>query len=322
LWKYVIPHFEQFLSELELSIVSRIDGESKAERVARSLFADFYPNQTFDPSSYAIVGSYAKGTAARPRSDIDMIFLMPVADYPRYNNRSGNKQSQLLQDVKNSLLVTFPLTDIRGDGPVVKVPFSTYEFEVCPVFRWQDDLLINAHTRNGGRWGHTNPAAEINWLRAVDGRSHEKATQLVKMLKAWKRECNVSIRSICLETLAILFVDQWQYRDQITLFWHDWMIRDFFSWAYQFSSNGTIKPAGIDEWIEAGEWQTKCLSAYRRAMKACEFEHADQGILAAEEWRKVFGNQFKGGLLLPPSPLANLLMPPQDLRRALLESYV
>ena len=40
LWNYVIPHFEKFLNELELSVADRTDGESKANRVARSLFAE------------------------------------------------------------------------------------------------------------------------------------------------------------------------------------------------------------------------------------------------------------------------------------------
>jgi len=80
---------------------------------------------------------------------------------------SGNKQSQLLQEVKDTLLGTYPFTDIRGDGPVVKVPFSTYEFEVCPVFRLPDNSFMNAHTKNGGRWGYTHPALEIQW-RAIE----------------------------------------------------------------------------------------------------------------------------------------------------------
>jgi hypothetical protein len=48
-----------------------LDAEGKAERIARSLFAKYYPNQAFDASSYVKVGSYSKGTAARPRTDLD-----------------------------------------------------------------------------------------------------------------------------------------------------------------------------------------------------------------------------------------------------------
>lgn len=302
MWHHVISHFTRFLNELELSDSDRADAIGKADRIARRLFSVWYPGADFDPRCYAIVGSYGKGTAAKPRTDVDMIFVLPDAQFSRFNSLASQKQSALLQEVKYDLLDRFPTTDVRGDGPVVKVPFDTYEFEVCPVFRLQNGSFLNAHTRDGGRWGHTNPAAEINWLNAVNGRSFQKATQLVKMLKAWKRECNVEIRSICLETLAILFVDQWQYKNQETLFWHDWMIRDFFSYAYQYSQNATVRPAGIEEWIPAGDWQSKCLSAYGRALKACQYEYDDQESLAVDEWQKIFGYQFRAQYHLVPTP--------------------
>jgi hypothetical protein len=268
LWNYVIPHFESFLSELELSPSHRIDALGKADRVARKLFAAYYPDADFDPGCYAIVGnvyvrsdwllarrakSYGKGTAAKPRTDVDMIFVLPGAEFSRFNSLANQKQSALLQEVKYELLDRFPTTDVRGDGPVVKVPFDSYEFEVCPVFQLQDGSFLNAHTKSGGRWGHTPSVAEINRLNAVDARSLQKASQLVKMIKAWKRECNVEVRSICLETLAILFVDQWQYRNQATLLWHDWMIRDFFNLRVPKSEGGSLMPPSLFLRCETGQ---------------------------------------------------------------------
>ena len=43
-WDFVIPNFERFLKELDLSPADRKDADSKAERIARSLFAKYYPN--------------------------------------------------------------------------------------------------------------------------------------------------------------------------------------------------------------------------------------------------------------------------------------
>jgi hypothetical protein len=100
-WQFVIPHFKSFLSELELPTTARDDAESKAERVARSLFATYYPDLTFDPRCYAIVGSFGKGTAAKPRSDVDMIFVLPRQDFYHFDGLMGNKQSHLLQEVKD-----------------------------------------------------------------------------------------------------------------------------------------------------------------------------------------------------------------------------
>lgn len=293
MWSYVVPHFEKFLTELELSPVQRTDAEGKAERIARKLFARYYPGYPqFDSRCFAIVGSYGKGTAARPKTDVDMIFVLPPSEYQRVNGLAG-RQSAFLQEVKNELLERWPSTDIRGDGPVVKVPFDSYEFEVCPVFRLQDDTFITPHTKNGGRWGVTNPAAEIAWLKAVDARTGGKATHLNRMLKAWKRECSVDIKSISLEVLATLFVDQWPHNGQ-TIYYYDWMVRDFFAYLLKFAVGGWVQPAGITERIILGDkWQSKCLSAYRRATKACEYERADDYSTASIEWNKIFGSQFR-----------------------------
>ncbi len=295
MWTHVIPHFEQFLGQLDLKVPDRLIAEGKADRIARSLFAKYYPNQIFTATSYVKVGSYGKGTATKPRSDLDMLFILPWDVYTRIEALTGNKQSQLLQEVKRTLLVTFPNTDLAADGQVVVAPFQTYNVDIVPAFRFTEGALngqyLTAHTANGGSWRLSNPVAEYAWLQAVDRASAGKATYLIKMLKAWKRECNVEIKSVCMEVAATVFVDRWEDRDKGATY-YDWMVRDFFAFILDYV-NGSAKPAGIQEWIPLGDsWQTKAQTAYNRAMKACDYEHADQGFLATSEWQKIFGNQF------------------------------
>jgi hypothetical protein len=222
LWNHVIRHFEQFLSELELKTPERLDAEGKAERIAKSLFTKYYPNQTFTASSYVKVGSYGKGTATRPPTDLDMLFILPWDVYTRIEALTGYKQSQLLQEVRRTLLGTFPNTEISADGQAVVAPFQTYNVDIVPGFRFTTGEVAGqyliADTTDGGRWRFSNPVAEYNWLRQVDAGSAGKATHLIKMLKTWKPECNVDIKSISLEILANLFVTQWEYRHQ-TIFY-------------------------------------------------------------------------------------------------------
>ena len=133
--------------------------------------------------------------------------------------------------------------------------------------------------------------AEYKWLRQVDAASASKATHLIKILNAWKRECNVDIKSVSLEILANVFVTQWEYRHQ-TIFYYDWMIRDFFAFMLNYV-NGWVEPAGINERILLGDsWATKCRSAYNRAVKACDYERLDNGFESSSEWQKIFGSQF------------------------------
>jgi hypothetical protein len=292
MWNYVIEHFSGFLTELQLSDQDRRDAESKAERVARSLFTRYYPNRIFTHDCFLKVGSYGKGTAARPCTDLDMLFILPDADCARISKLTGNKQSQLLQEVKQTLSLTFPRTELRADGQVVIAPFETYSVEVVPAFVLPANKYLTANTADGGSWRTSNPVAEYNYLHSSDLASAGKATHLTMMAKAWKHECNVELKSTSIEVLASAFAQVWSYRNH-DLYWYDWMIRDFFAFLHKYI-NGWTSILGTDERIQLGnDWQSKLEAAYARALKACEYEHADQGFAAAHEWRKIFGSQVK-----------------------------
>jgi hypothetical protein len=292
LWIHVIPHFQQFLAELELKGEQRLDAIGKAERVARSLFVKYYPGREFDPTCYVMAGSFGKGTAIRPPSDVDLIFKLPFAEHARFEALAGNKQSQLIQEVKRTLQLTFSRTDMAGDGPVVKVPFDTYYFEVVPAWLCNDGTYLNAHTRDGGYWEHSAPVAEAQWIKDVDLRTAGKATHLIKMMKAWKANCNVDVKSICLEVACCVFADQWLYRDK-DIFWYDWMVRDFFAFLLGFAPpvEATLPVTG-KKIPFADNWRSKAQTASERALKACQYEHDDLGFDASQEWQKIFGAQF------------------------------
>jgi hypothetical protein len=302
LWDHVIPHFSRFLKALELKPEERSDADTKADRVARSLWSYYYWDYgEFNPECYVKVGSYGKVTATRPPSDLDMLFLLPWREHTRLEQLSGNKQSQLLQEVKDVLVDTFPRTDLRADGQVVTAPFQTYNVEIIPAFKFTDGTYITAHTASGGSWRPSNPAVEYQLIQYADSMSEGKAPHLIKMLKAWKRECSVDIKSISLEVAACVFITNWPYRLR-TIFYYDWMVRDFFEFMLRYRWGWNIVP-GTEEKIQLGDaWGSKCESAYQRAFKAERCEQADDKDVAAEEWRKIFGGQFEPSTVptLPP----------------------
>lgn len=304
MWIYVIPHFSAFLRELSLSEDDRKDADGKAERIARSLFAYYYPAATpFDPTCYAKVGSYGKGTACSACTDLDMLFVLPWSEYTRIMALQGNKQSQLLREVKDALSWTFPNTDLKADGQIVDVPFTTYQLEVVPVFRMNDGSFLTPHTADGGSWRYSNPIAEYQFLHNADLAWNMKATHLTQMLKAWKYECNVPIKSISLEVFATEFVQQWQFREQ-TIFYYDWMIRDFFEFMLRYV-NGWTRVVGTEEIIQLGNaWESRCRTAYAHALKACQHEKDDWAYSATSEWQAIFGNAFEGTNLVKAMSLA------------------
>jgi len=74
-------------------------------------------------SHLTVIGSTMKNTTITPIADGDGVFRMPAGTYGRFQAYLGNGQSALLQEVRGVLANRYPLTQIRGDGPVVVVSF-------------------------------------------------------------------------------------------------------------------------------------------------------------------------------------------------------
>lgn len=76
-----------------------------------------------------------------------------------------------MQDVKNLLLKTYPLTDIKCDGPVVVVDFNFYKIELNPTFK--------------SFWGYTVPIRRdgVNGKISIQFVKKKKSTNQMKDLK-------------------------------------------------------------------------------------------------------------------------------------------
>src|SRR5438309_1531732 len=121
--------FSTLLQNLRLTEGQRTDGQTKHQGVG-SCLNNYYYNSSSGTANSGLVGSWGKWTEVRPPRDIDVLFVLPPSVYERYERVQGNKQSQLLQEVKRVLKASYPNTDMRADGQVVLVPFSTYAVEV------------------------------------------------------------------------------------------------------------------------------------------------------------------------------------------------
>jgi hypothetical protein len=270
------------------------DAFGKARNIADSLYRNYYsPITPGINNRYLVVGSFGKNSVIRPIGDIDILFQLPDKDYERFNNREGNGPSALLQEVKNVLEKSYPLTEMRGDGQVVCIRFDTLTVEVVPVFYLNGEIII-PNTHHDGSWNKSNPVAETNRIDVPDKDSFGKVRHLLKMAKAWKRNCDVPIKSIVLEEASVVFCSAWKYRKE-SMFWYDWMIRDFFEFLYSGCQNRYfLLPGALDKIVTGNEWASKCDSAYCRALKACDFEQHNPQIstMASDEWKKIFGDSF------------------------------
>lgn len=239
-----------------------------------------------------LIGSWGKATRVRPPRDIDLLFILPVEVFHKFNQRTGNKQSQLLQDVATALRATNPQTVIRGDGQVVVVGFNTFRIEVAPAFHYQPGGFLICDTNDGGRWKHVDPEGEIASLNTADRLHNGNVRKLTRILKQWQRYCDVPIKSFHLEALVKEFLPTKSYgRDDE--FWFDWLVRDSFAHLISRANGCFLMPGCAPEAIWLGDaWLSKAQTAYSRALKACTYENENENVLAGTEWQKIFGTMI------------------------------
>lgn len=285
--------FDRFMSRLSLTTAERTEAELRVASVASNLHERYYLNSAYDGSTKLLIGSHGKRTRVRPPRDVDMVFILPVSEFGRYDDYAGNGQSQLLQDVRRIIADRYPTTLISGNGRVVDVKFTSgHSVQVVPAFKGPSKFII-PDSHNGGRWQISDYRAEEKNINDSDSRTHGNTRKLIKMIKVWQQVNSVPIKSLTLELRAVNFLARWAYADNSSTY-HDWMVRDFFAELIPNANNYCTIP-GIDERCDYGDaWLPKARRAHAAAVEACENEAGNYEHLATEQWQKIFGSTYAG----------------------------
>ena len=223
----LVKSFQFFCKNLRMSDVVLRNVRARTKNITRRINSDIRCLNS-DTRYSMFVGSYGRGTAIHT-SDIDLVIELPYLLYTKYNSYSGNGQSALLQEVRNTIHKTYSTTHISGDGQVVKLNFTDGVcFEIVPVFINKDaSSFTYPDTNNGGSWKITKPREEIAEINKKNNEFNSNLKHLSRMARAWKEKWNVPINGLLIDTLAYNFLLTWEYSDNGFIF-YDWMTRDFF----------------------------------------------------------------------------------------------
>jgi len=193
--------------------------------------------------------------------------------------------------VKSVSEKTYSRTQLRGDGQVVVVPFDSYAIELVPAFALRDGRFLICNTHSGGSYKIIDPVAEIQSIEQSDRGTSGNTRDLIRLIKRWQEYCNVPLKSFWIELLCKEFLETWDHAGKGYI-WYDWMVRDFFSHLITRSFLWLFAP-GTGELIYLGEsWKGKAMTAYRRAVRACNYDYRGLSVSAAEEWQGIFGSDF------------------------------
>lgn len=243
-----------------------------------------------------LLGSFAKNTGRTPLADVDVLFHMPAGTYGRFEAYTGNGQSALLQEVRDVLRKRYPGTDIRGDGPVVVVAFTSgANVEVVPgvLFSEDPDILHAACkvpvTRDGGSWESSDYGAEYDALWRVDQPRKGQVARLIRYMKAWRAAHGVTFKSFVIELMAVDFAKNWP-TSQSDYLYDDWLVRDFLKYAVEHYYS-TYRMPGTGKQIDTGYgWYETAKKSHESARLACVF--GSDSTLYLTYWRQVFGSGF------------------------------
>lgn len=288
----VATYFNSFCNDLLIGITLRSTISTRYLSICTRLNKDFWKMDTTSGGRY--IGSFGRNTATGWISDIDMLFEMPWSTYTNFNEYIGNGQSALLQAIKNSIKITYPNTELKGDGQIVLVKFSDgMKIEVLPAFKNSDDSYTFADSNGGGSWQKTNPISEIKAVATGDSLTNNNLRHLCRMARAWKYYCNVPIKGLLLDTLAYRFLTNWTYKTNSFLY-YDWMSRDFFEYLKNQTENQTIWYAiGSSQPIyNPDNFRYKATIAFNKAKEAIQFQTDNKEWSAKQKWREIYGTRF------------------------------
>lgn len=284
--------FKKLIENIRLTDLQKEDAKTKIKSVSEALHAKYYPDQKYDGSTKLLIGSYGKHTNIRPPKDIDLLFRMPASEFERINALAGNKQSQLLQEVRGVLKDKFATTEeIRAFGKVIVINFSegSHTVELLPAWKLTSGAYRIPNSENGGSWDDWNPVAEIENINESSNAT-DRTRSLIRIIKCWSRVCSVPIKSFWIEILVVNYLKE-RFNNQVNVTYPQ-LVLGFLDYLKSQRNSSIFSPAS-NSWVSIGEeWFSRAESAYSRAEKAIAYEEDGKEKDASLEWQKIFGADF------------------------------
>lgn len=182
------------------------------KRITRAINQEFW-NSYSDTDNSIYVGYYGRNTAIST-SDIDILISLPIDTFDDFNRLQGNSQSRLLQAVRGAIKGTYPNSDIRADGQIVKVNFKDgIVFEVLPAFKSLDGSFVYPDSNMGGNWMSTNPKAEQEAIREKNTSSNGLLISTCKHMRYIRDNYfkSYTLSGIVIDTFVYNAMGDWRF---------------------------------------------------------------------------------------------------------------
>lgn len=289
--------FSTLCSNLRMS-ESTVENVRKRYRNITKRINEEYWNSSSETDHSLYVGSYGRGTSIYT-SDIDVVVILPNSVYDKFNNYSTNGQSALLQDVKDKLKKTYPMSNIKGDGQVVSISFyDGITFEIVPAFKrniFDSEEMTYPDTNDGGSWKKMKPQEEIDAFNKINKESNGNLKRFCRMLRAWNSENNVHLKGCYID---FFLYDFFRYERSLytakSYSYYDYISRDVFKYLKNNSYKSYYSPSHLYSVSTDYPYtlQIKSEKAYNKAVEGCDLDPGNDPTSWSDCWRYIYGDKF------------------------------
>lgn len=242
-----------------------------------------------------LIGSYAKQTQIRPRSDTDLFIVLDSAYWNEHNLQTPHKIFLLL---RKELKKIYPKTKIKINGQAIQLFFRDgFKFDVVPAYESNNGHIIPNLTKRV--WVYCNPKLNIEFLSKLNKKMDMKLKPLIKMIKCWRKSHSVKLTSFHLELLVANCFTSFSPQSLKNLpLIYPRAIAHIFHNACHLIDEPMYDEVNerIDEYLDRGDlrrvvWR-KLFNASQNALMACHLQENNKHSNAIICWRKVFGSYF------------------------------
>lgn len=277
--------FNKFLDNIKVDLPDVFSGRYK--EITKKLNKTFRDTDS-ETANCLQVGSYGRYTGIKGISDLDMLYIMPIARWDTYKDDPG----KLLRKTRDALINRYPQTTIKVDRLVVDVFFCNFTFEVQPVYEERDgeDINYKYPDTKTGTYKITKPRQEQNEMVNFKQNHGEAHRHLCKMLRAWKNNVGVGMGGLLIDTLAHRFLSNHPEYDYVGKSRYGEMCRDFFEYLKDEPKQDHYQALGSGQDVKVKHpFRAKAKIAYK---KACEAVEENNESKSYDIWREIFGRQF------------------------------
>ncbi len=175
--------------------------KEKIKKLCQSLYCTTQKSST----NGFVTGSCIRNTIIRPPKDLDFFVVL---DKSFYLDISPKKLLSLVCEIFSQEVKT----ELKAHSIGIELD-DGFTADIIPAFFTDDGMYMipEYFPKKQQKWILSNPTIHNHLLQEINGAQNNLIIPTLKILKAWRRNCNVRIKSFHLETLLLTVLFEKQF---------------------------------------------------------------------------------------------------------------